>query len=400
MSNKHCRFLSNQYTLSTYELGRIRYRPCCHYNGETIFLDDRENYLKKKEYLHTAEQWIPECQTCKHMESAGSKAVAYRAWSFSRVPQDYDHDACVSLDISLDLECNAACIICGPHTSSLWAKLDKGKQQAMDHPAYEMTQINPLDQTEKFNKLFSIKLEPTDTAGSDLYLRQIIKYIPLDKLEMVLIKGGEPLLTNFHRKLLKHIVSVHPDPKKIIVRYNTNTSVFPDAEILELWKKFKEIRLNLSLDAIGERFNYIRWPLKWDEVEKNVERFINETDAKFIIQCTTNPLNVLYHNELQTWATKIIPDDRLISTELGRITNSRCYGKLDTANIPDTMKIKIVDLYEPEHNIIKLLKVFTETSVENVRSMIDFLDYQDNIRKTNWRKVFPETVDFFETFIA
>ena len=383
--------MSNQYALSTTKFGVIEYRPCCQYTGERIALDDRENFIKAREFFNNTSGWIPGCNSCKHMEQSNVHSVSYRAQSFTRTASNYDHNECVSLDITLDLECNAACIVCGPHTSSTWAKLE-GKDMRNNHVAYSMTKFNPQKDLEKYNNQFQIQLDSSDTAGSDVYLRQIIKYIPVDKLEILLLKGGEPFLTDFHKKLMTYIISVHPNPKQIVIRYNTNCSVFPDAEVLELWKHFKEIRLNLSLDAIGKQFNYIRWPLKWNKVEKIVKRFITETDAKFVVQCTINPLNLLYHAELCSWAEQNIPLDRTYSKS-GVIAVTRCYGNLDLSYVPRALTNESINMYGEDHEINKILKTFTVEN-RNIESMIKFLEKHDKIRSENWRETFPLVVPF------
>lgn len=372
MSNKHCRNLSNQYELTPDGRGGVNYKPCCQYRGNSVRLDLREHFQQVKDIFNSAERWLPGCSVCQQMEQSNAHGVSYRLQSFDRTPEDYDHNDCVSLDVSLELECNAACITCGPHVSSTWAKIEK-KISGKSYPILD--------------------LQSTGTLASDLYLQQIIDYVPLDKLRLLLVKGGEPLLTDFHKKLMAHIVSVHPDPKQVSIRYNTNCSVFPDNEVLQLWDQFKEIRINLSLDGIGERFEYIRWPLKWDKVERNVHRFINETNAKFVVHCTVSPLNLLYLNELQEWADKNIPTDR-VHYKFGPVIWTRCYGVLDLNKTPLTMQEVSCKLYGEDHSVNKILKSFNDR--DDLASALQFLDTHDRIRLQNWRTTFPDAVPYLE----
>ena len=60
------------------------------------------------------------------------------------------------------------------------------------------------------------------------------------------------------------------------LRYNSNGLELPD-KLFKLWEHFKEVRFNFSIDAYGERNNYIRYPSKWEEVAKNLKKLDENT---------------------------------------------------------------------------------------------------------------------------
>ena len=56
--------------------------------------------------------------------------------------------------------------------------------------------------------------------------------------------------------------------KDKILYYNTNCAQSIPNKIIEMWKHFKHITVNLSVDDVGERNDYIRYPVKWPQFLK------------------------------------------------------------------------------------------------------------------------------------
>ena len=56
----------------------------------------------------------------------------------------------------------------------------------------------------------------------------------------------------------------------IKLKYNTNLTNIPP-KMIEYWSKFKRVQLNCSIDAVGHRDRYIRYPSSWEKVEKNFD---------------------------------------------------------------------------------------------------------------------------------
>ena len=119
--------------------------------------------------------------------------------------------------------------------------------------------------------------------------------VKLEKISLKYVKffGGEPLFTDTHLKFIKHI----PYPEQVILHYTTNGSIYPNDMILEEWKKFKTIIFAASLDGIEEQFDYVRWPLPWNKVSKNLMRLRENKDIWniiFRVEFTVNFLNAYY----------------------------------------------------------------------------------------------------------
>ena len=88
--------------------------------------------------------------------------------------------------------------------------------------------------------------------------------------------------------------------KDIELHYNTNGTTWPKET--ELWQHFRSINLSFSIDGIGERFEYMRFPAKWDEVCVNMQHARNYKDTynnMSISWCVTlSSINIFYLPEI------------------------------------------------------------------------------------------------------
>jgi sulfatase maturation enzyme AslB (radical SAM superfamily) len=179
------------------------------------------------------------------------------------------------MDVMLDKNCNAGCVICDESSSTLWEK-EKNKLSGR-----------------------TIKIK-NPTQHIDNYIDQIVQNLKLDKLTYLKFFGGEPLFSDTHLKFLNHI----PHPEQVTLHYTTNGSIYPNEQTLQIWKKFKLIIFVASLDGIEQQFDYLRWPLSWDKVNNNLQRIRQNKsiwNIMFRVEFTANFLNVYYFDRLENW---------------------------------------------------------------------------------------------------
>jgi sulfatase maturation enzyme AslB (radical SAM superfamily) len=98
--------------------------------------------------------------------------------------------------------------------------------------------------------------------------------------------GGEPFMMSVEpqRDLLKFLAeSGHA--KHIRIKYNTNLTRLP-TEQLPYWPAFKAIEINGSMDGVGDRFEYLRFPAKWNDADSHIDFYKN------LIETTTPKLEL------------------------------------------------------------------------------------------------------------
>ncbi len=233
-----------------------------------------------------------ECATCWKEEAAG--LLSYRQnFAIGRI-EDSNIDfrltavaAPTTLDLKLSNVCNLKCRICGPVASSPWVKeeLDNGATHQWIKSA----------QTYHSNKI---------TEDED-NLQTFKSWIPY--LTHVEILGGEPLLSKENREIEKLMID-EGYASRISLSYNTNITIFKE-DMIEQWKKFKSVTLCLSLDDIGPRFEYQRFPSQWSKIENHVLRYaaIHEPGLRVVLFCSVSFYNIWYIPEYMEWASRNCP---------------------------------------------------------------------------------------------
>jgi hypothetical protein len=95
-----------------------------------------------------------------------------------------------------------------------------------------------------------------------MFFDELYEQIP--KLKQLYWAGGEPLVMKEHYLLLQQIID-DGYASEIEVRYNSNGMEW-EPELFDLWKHFKEVIFHFSIDDMGERLAYIRYPATFDHL--------------------------------------------------------------------------------------------------------------------------------------
>jgi MoaA/NifB/PqqE/SkfB family radical SAM enzyme len=363
MQNKFCKFLSNSLSLRIpNDTNTVLFTPCCVYDVSnsipfhpTLFKKERKKFIEATDFL-------PGCNRCKMEEITHGNSQRTRA--NEQIPNDIGSDI-YKLELVLDTTCNAACIQCGSISSSLWRK--------------EIADSNG-------NKKSSSKLQ--DPIQIDNHIRVIKENFDFNKIKKIHFWGGEPLITDTHLKILREI----KDPENISLQYTTNGSTFPDKNVWDILKNFKDITFNISVDGVGNQFSYIRWPLGWNKVEKNLIGFrdYSTPNCRFLINFCVIPINLLYFSEFNNWVE--INAKNMPGTHTNRIQFIRGEGNLDLAFTPPNLRERVLNEFGDNHTISKML---TEIPYKDYKPMVSHLDYWDVKRKLNWREIFKESSPYF-----
>ena len=293
-----------------------------------------------------------DCYECHKREQTGFRESG-RQLGARYIPEDaIDGDPYI-LEFQLDTNCNAACSICGPHFSNLWQK-----QLGIDNLK------NNIDQFD-----------------------QLLSTINFDKVTLIKFFGGEPLLTDTHLTILNLI----NNPENTDLLYSTNGSISPKPEIINVWKKFKKVRLSVSVDAIENQFEYVRWPLKWSRVESNLINTAKSLpNIEVTVHCTVNPMTAFYIDNLERWLIHIQETEN-ISIEH---SFSPCFGTWGIDAMPTLLSQELTNKYGLDHPVISIVKSFP-TQANKYKLLVDNMNSLDTNRNLNWRNTFSEIVKYF-----
>jgi MoaA/NifB/PqqE/SkfB family radical SAM enzyme len=365
MANNFCRFLSNGYRIKSDGVGLV-YQPCCWYSKEINLLNN-PNFDQEKQLITDISGWVPECASCKQIEDSGAYGNrSPRLRSFEEIPDESIPDNVPAwMELTIDTTCNAACIMCGPWHSTTWRKQEvkfkiKTKDDLLDL-------VDPLH-----------------------WLEVIKNKFPMQYVKSVSFLGGEPFESPVPLEFLKLLKTTHGSLHDVAVHFQTNGSIKPNDELMGLAAECARIKFNLSIDAVGERFEYHRYPLRWYRIESTIKhvRNLNLGNLKFVCLATLTPLNVLYYDELEDWTKETFDTAELIS-----LKPNKSIGKIDLRHTPILLRHEVYKKFGEDHTVSKL---FTGLGSMKTQSCVAYLDQLDQYRKTDWRKTFPEISDYLK----
>jgi len=326
--------------------------PCCEAQetplnnpGETALESwNNENYKELRRAL--AEDERPErCEVCWHNEDSG--IVSNRQqwekdnWNeFSEVIEVND-DYSVSnspkwIELKVSNFCNLKCIMCSTHSSYKRVKdLDIITKYQKD--GHETKLLRP---TTLFNSL---------NEWPELW----------ESVHTLQFTGGEPIINKEHYDLLESI----PQHLKsgIKLRYASNLSYikFKQYDLVKIWNEFQSVNIKISMDGVGDVYNFIRQDGDWDNVYSNMLALNDEPTIDVAAGITVQAHNVFHMPEFYDfWKTSEV-DLRFV-----------------TANILQTPRYLTPSVWPEEYReaIINKLKDALDRHPEMQR----FINYMEN----------------------
>ena len=270
--NCECPFFKHAITINT----RGGVRPCCVFDNSklaTIKLDqvDRWKTIFHDLDKRSKNEWLPECAGCKTLEDAGLPSMRNTDSAWRPSGPDADSVGVVYWDFKINNTCNLACRMCNGASSSKWEQL-----------------ANTLDGLDKYHQ----------TTLPDRWHKGLDSVLPLlIDARVVKFTGGEPFMIPQVFRVVDYLIDEDIAPAVNLTFVTNGTQ--DHEKYYEKFKKFKKVRLNISIDAVGKRFEYIRSGADWEQVKNNMERLSKNrpanTEVSFLI--TPGLLNENYLNE-------------------------------------------------------------------------------------------------------
>ena len=182
------------------------------------------------------------------------------------------------VELRLGNICNNACLTCNSYSSSKWYPDEKKIAKVL--PWFE---LRPLENFKWFEKPEFYK----DLAEKS------------QNVEEIYINGGEPTLIKAHFEYLKDLIILGVADKVHLV-YSLNMMDIPD-NLIELWKSFKQVTVNASIDDLNERNYYIRYPTQWEETVSSIEKLTKLSNLNWHVTQTVSILNIYHLAEFGNW---------------------------------------------------------------------------------------------------
>ncbi len=243
----------------------------------------RNSDLHKKIRLQMVNDIEPEeCKLCFDQERLNlTSRRQYLKESYNTEYSLIDNQGSIDLNIhkikSIDVRfgnlCNMKCRSCGPTDSSLWYE-DIGQLNENKEIDFYTTKNYKL---ELKNNVWTLNNDDFFWYEEDKFWQAAESF--LHSVDRIYITGGEPFINKAHWKLLDLAINLGVS-KNILLEYNSNMSKLP-ANCFDIWKQFKRVDIGCSIDAVGDLAYYMRFPVKWDIIEKNIQT-LSVSDTKNI----------------------------------------------------------------------------------------------------------------------
>lgn len=251
---------------------KLHVAPCCQARSKIVHVDNfdfaTDDYLTGIRKEISAGNKPTACALCWQDEDVGKKSRRLSQIEFYNMPPT-TQITLESIDYHSTWACNLACIMCGPGNSSTWATELEWSQELREKNGKRFRKSN-----------------------------SILENLDLTTIKRLHFNGGEPLLNNEHISVLDKI-----DLSDVVVSYNTNGTIYPSDELVEIWHRAKLVKLFLSIDAVESAFEYIRWPANWDQLAANLKRMRQElpSNVMFSFAVTIGTYNALNLRPLWDW---------------------------------------------------------------------------------------------------
>lgn len=330
---------------------------------ETCFAKEQDGFASQRtKWLDREEKYLSESGIYKSNLSVERNKIYHLYMNFSNI-------------------CNFKCRMCGPHFSNAWIpdynKLaEQGLQRNINVPPKQQVDIN------KFFAEFSNDL-------SDL--RQIW------------ITGGEPFIDDSVFEFVEQLKN-YTDLRKIKCVINTNLSKL-DVNSVSAFEDFKHVTLNVSMDAVGDFYSYMRgYNFSFKEVDEKIKQLMQKTHEIDNLHIGVNAgfqiYNILNFIDFWSWAKNIHGDKKGNFVSIVVLNGPRW---LRARNAPTSLKLKSIELIEnlmkedPEFgcnfyldDCIKELK--HNQNPEDIEKFISWNTALDKVRGEDIKIIFPELI--------
>lgn len=295
------------------------------------------------------------CQACWDEESSGRQSRrTINNELFSDLPTN--RQSPLLMDLKLGNTCNLACRTCWPEVSSKWYKDYWEVHEKHQQPDYQ----------QYLSKWKTIQLSyADDNHGLWDQLKDYLGYV-----KHIDIYGAEPFLLKKLFETLNWCYEQGFSPDQSL-HINTNGTVWNDS-YMENLLSFKKINLDLSLDGIGQKHDYIRHGESWARIEENLEKFVafrdSNSNVEICVCITVSNLNIFYLDEIWQYMTqqKLQPFFNLV--HMPEHACVRC--------IPDNVKTRIKQKYlycDGDHNWLS-----------QITGVISFMDIPTDRQEQDW----------------
>jgi len=277
---------------------------------EPMFFYDFDEYINSKHIVDTRKNqyngvFVDSCNRCWEDERAGKTSLRQvynktfaKHFDFSLVNKETFETtdaAIIAMDLKMGNYCNLKCAMCRPELSSAVAQeqydhKDKFKFNKLTSVNID-TFVNSEKKLSKFDKDSKVAYRWQKTEEFQQFFNRF-----KNQLRWISLTGGDPAIQPATIDLLKLIAK--PDLTTLSITTNGTSA---DDKLINVLKKFKEVWVNISLEAVGEQNNQIRFPSVWNNIEHNITTYSQLSQTYMYVSHVLQSFSAINLVELVGW---------------------------------------------------------------------------------------------------
>ena len=281
LNNQSKTFCMHPFTgLATREDGAVkaccRSHPVGYIQDQTLEEIWNNNTMKRIREQVLNNERPAECAPCFNLEDAGVESLRQRHIAgvipearitlypnaLDAMREDYTMPFEIpTIEIKMNNLCNLKCRMCNPMDSTSWNDWQEVEEYYKKEDNFLVQKIVDLNLK---NKPFLDSF--VDTPNWWESFEKLLPYF-----RRVEFAGGEPLMDPTHYKILDMLA---PYGDNIEIKYATNLTMLGKSNrtIWQYWPKFKSVAVNVSIDGIGNSYEYVRGNAHWAELINNIKQ--------------------------------------------------------------------------------------------------------------------------------
>jgi organic radical activating enzyme len=345
------------------------------------YIDNNSEIVRARQDLSRGVQ-TPRCQEC--WDDENKNILSWRL-----IKQNYRHNE-INMNLQLSALCNQSCYYCVPESSSTIAKYGSW----INSKSAEVLSVPPYQ-----NKL----LIDFDTVTE--FVKHIDKKFTVFQLS---VSGGEPfLLDNFENELinLAEVFLAIDNNRKVAITISTNGNSKVD-KIKYFYERINQLNLKdkidvaviTSIENLEERAEYVRDGLDWKNFVENFKVHYSMAD-NLAVRLTVNPFTVVKITDFFKYFSAYESVKFHYNYPFQNFLRMQV---LDQRFLPELQSLEqyvvskgISEKFEAE--FYKLLPLQLKNDRTNAVLFKKAVLNLDRIKNKNWRTVFPEYIDWFES---
>jgi MoaA/NifB/PqqE/SkfB family radical SAM enzyme len=275
-----------------------------------------------------------------------------------------------TMEIKMNNLCNLKCRMCNPMDSTSWNDWKEVEGHYVKEDNFLVKKIIDLN----------LKNRPflDSFVDSPNWWKSFEKLLPY--FRRVEFAGGEPLMDPTHYKILDMLA---PYGDNIEIKYATNLTMLGKSNrtIWQYWPKFKSVAVNVSIDGIGDSYEYVRGNASWAELINNIKQVQTIPNVRRIVGAVAVQVsNILILDNM----IKYFLDD------LGIVfyTNMVNYPNVLSAQVlPNDLKVlaitklKAVRELVPDFKYVKENPILLGITLGQIDGVINYLNAKDQSDK-------------------